>query len=141
MTDLVPMGGDDDEIGYWTDSGGTPAGRMPLSLLYSVTPGYLQAMDISLRQNRFFTDQDRIGSEPVAVIDEVMAQREFRGIDRWQPPLAAVSWASADHWRSRSCSELGDSTATIKPRCGSRFICLSFNVPTRSCAWLPQPSP
>ena len=54
---------------------------MPLSLLTSVTPDYLKAMGIPLRQGRFFNDHDRIGNELVVVIDEVMAQRAFRGRD------------------------------------------------------------
>src|SRR5579863_4633664 len=80
-TDLVPMDGDEDEIGYWTTAAAPPADRMPLSLLTSVTPDYLKAMGIALRQGRFFDEQDRIGGEPVLVIDEVLAQRAFRGRD------------------------------------------------------------
>jgi hypothetical protein len=38
-------------------------------------------MGIPLRQGRFFDEQDRIGNQPVVVIDEVMAQRAFRGKD------------------------------------------------------------
>jgi hypothetical protein len=36
-------------------------------------------MGIPLRQGRFFNDQDRIGSEPVVVIDDVLAQHVFAG--------------------------------------------------------------
>ena len=58
-----------------------PASQMPLSLLTSVTPDYLTAMGIPLRQGRFFKEHDRIGNELVVVIDEVMAQRAFCGRD------------------------------------------------------------
>jgi hypothetical protein len=34
-------------------------------------------MDIPLRRGRFFNDQDRMGNEPVVVIDEVLAQHAF----------------------------------------------------------------
>src|SRR5215472_8754720 len=36
-------------------------------------------MGIPLREGRFCNDQDRIGSEPVAVIDEVMEREAFGG--------------------------------------------------------------
>ena len=58
-----------------------PASQMPLSLLTSVTPDYLTAMGIPLRQGRFFKEHNRIGNELVVVIDEVMAQRAFCGRD------------------------------------------------------------
>jgi hypothetical protein len=48
-------------------------------LANSVTPGYLKVMGMALRQGRFFNDQDRLGSEPVIVIDEVLAQHAFGG--------------------------------------------------------------
>jgi hypothetical protein len=38
-------------------------------------------MGIPLHKVRFFTDQDRIGNQPVVVIDEVMAKRAFGGSD------------------------------------------------------------
>lgn len=81
MTDSVPMGGDEDEIGYWTSAAAPPASQMPLLLMTVVTPDYLKAMGISLRQGRFFNETDRTGNEPVVVIDEVLAQRAFRGRD------------------------------------------------------------
>ena len=40
-----------------------------------VTPDYLQVLGINLRRGRFFTDVDRDGMEPVAVIDENLARR------------------------------------------------------------------
>jgi ABC-type antimicrobial peptide transport system permease subunit len=45
-------------------------------------------MGIPLRQGRFFDVQDRIGNQPVVVIDEVMAQRAFRGRD----PIGSRLW-------------------------------------------------
>jgi predicted permease len=40
-----------------------------------VSPGYFAVMGIPLRQGRVFTDLDRKGSEPVAVIDDVLARQ------------------------------------------------------------------
>ncbi|HUE03872.1 MAG TPA: ABC transporter permease [Bryobacteraceae bacterium] len=79
LSDLIPMGGEDEEIGYWTTSAAPPANEMPMTLMSLVTPGYLRAMGIPLRDGRFFTDQDRVGSAPVIVIDERMAARAFGG--------------------------------------------------------------
>ena len=41
-----------------------------------VTPGYFTALGIPLRKGRNFTDDDRLGSQPVAIIDENLA-REY----------------------------------------------------------------
>ena len=78
LADVIPMGGEDEEIGYWTTSAAPPANEMPMTLMSLVTPGYLRAMGIPLRAGRFFTDQDRVGSEPVIVIDERMAAARLR---------------------------------------------------------------
>jgi len=79
LADVVPMGGEDEEIGYWTTPNPPPSNEIPMSLSNLVTPGYLRAMGIPLRAGRFFNDQDRNGSEPVVVIDEVMQKRAFGG--------------------------------------------------------------
>jgi putative ABC transport system permease protein len=81
MTDLVPLGGDDEQIGYWTTAAAPPANQIPLSLMFLVTPDYLQSMGIPLLRGRFFDEQDRIGNELVVVIDDVLAQRAFHGRD------------------------------------------------------------
>jgi predicted permease len=79
LADLIPMSGDDDEIGYWTTSAAPPTNQMPLALMTLVTPEYPRAMGIPLLEGRFFTDQDRVGSEAVIVIDEVLEKRAFGG--------------------------------------------------------------
>lgn len=79
VADVVPMGADTEEIGYWTTPAAPPANHMPLSQMNLVTPGYLQVMRIPLLAGRFFDEHDRIGSEPVTVIDEVFAKKVFRG--------------------------------------------------------------
>jgi len=44
-----------------------------------VTPDYLKVMGIPLRQGRFLDEHDRIDSEAVVVIDDVLAQHAFAG--------------------------------------------------------------
>jgi predicted permease len=41
----------------------------------AATPGYFQALGISLRAGRFFTDADRAGAAPVMIISESTAKR------------------------------------------------------------------
>jgi putative ABC transport system permease protein len=40
-----------------------------------VSPEYFEALKIPLRKGRFFTDQDRLGTEPVVIIDENLARQ------------------------------------------------------------------
>jgi predicted permease len=69
---------------------------MPLALATTATPDYLKVMNIPLQRGRFFDDQDRIGNEPVVVIDEVLAQRAFGGTD----PVGKRLWIQAEPWRT-----------------------------------------
>lgn len=88
VADIIPLEGDDEQVGYWTGPAAPTANQMPLSLVNLVTPGYLQVMGIPLRQGRFIDEHDRVGNQPVVVIDEVMAQRAFHGRD----PIGKRLW-------------------------------------------------
>ncbi len=88
MVDTVPMREGNNPIGYWTNASAPPPSQQPLVLANSVTPDYLKVMGIPLRQGRFFDQLDRMGNEPVVVIDEVMAQRAFGG----QQPVGKHLW-------------------------------------------------
>ncbi len=81
MVDTVPMRVGVNELGYWTKAPAPPPGEAPLALATSVTPDYFKVMGIPVRQGRFFDDRDRISTEPVVVLDEVMARRAFGGTD------------------------------------------------------------
>jgi predicted permease len=81
LTDIVPMRQSLDEVGYWTSEAQPAPNEMPLALESIVTPDYLKVMGIPLRAGRFFTDDDRVGSNPVSVIDEVLARYAFKGQD------------------------------------------------------------
>jgi len=74
----APLQGEDD-VYFWLEDQPKPANtsEMNMTLIYRVEPGYLTAMGIPLKQGRFFTSQDEEGSQPVAVIDEVLAQQYF----------------------------------------------------------------
>jgi predicted permease len=62
-----------------------PGDPGPHSDLAAVTAGYFRALSIPLRAGRYFTEQDRLGAEPVAVIDEILAKQYWPG----QDPLGA----------------------------------------------------
>jgi predicted permease len=56
-----------------------PGDPGPHSDLAAVTPGYFRALSIPLRAGRYFTDEDRLGGEPVAIIDDTLANQYWPG--------------------------------------------------------------
>jgi predicted permease len=81
LTDIIPMRVGENGAGYWTTPAPPPPNQMPIALASTVTPEYLEVMGLPLHQGRFFNDHDRIGTEPVVVIDEVLAQHAFGGAE------------------------------------------------------------
>jgi predicted permease len=79
IVDTVPMREGNNQIGYRTSAAEVPPDRQPMTSATSATPDYLKVMGIPLREGRFFTEQDRTGGEPVAVIDEAMAREAYGG--------------------------------------------------------------
>ncbi|HXJ04160.1 MAG TPA: ABC transporter permease [Candidatus Acidoferrum sp.] len=86
--DTFPMREGFNEVGYWPTPDVPEANKRPNALATSVSPEYLKVMGIPLRRGRFFTEQDRLGSELVVVIDEVLAQKAFGG----QDPIGKQLW-------------------------------------------------
>jgi len=78
-------------LGYWTTPAPPPANQMPIALASSATPDYLKVMGVPLHQGRFFNEHDRMGAEPVVVIDEVLAQHAFGGAE----PVGKRLWVQA----------------------------------------------
>ena len=96
--DTVPMREGNNQLGYWTTPSVPPENQQPLALATSVTPDYLQVMGIPLLKGRFFDEHDRRGSEPVIVIDDVLAQHAFGGEEPvgkrlWIPSMSGPSWS------------------------------------------------
>ncbi len=77
LVDTFPMREGFNAMGYWPTADVPPENKQPQALATSVSADYLNVMGIPLRQGRLFTEQDRIGSELVVVIDEVLAQQAF----------------------------------------------------------------
>jgi predicted permease len=94
LSDIIPMREGENSLGYWTTPVPPPPNQEPVALASSVTPDYLKVMGIPLLQGRFFDEHDRLGSEHVIVIDDVLAQHAFRGKEAvgkrlWIPAMGA----------------------------------------------------
>lgn len=74
----APMQSEDD-LFFWIEGKPKPAGHseMHMALFYVVEPNYLNAMGITLKRGRFFTNDDDERATPVAVIDEAFARKYF----------------------------------------------------------------
>ncbi len=88
MIDTVPMREGSNPIGYSTSAAPVPENHQPIVLANCTTPDYLRTMGIRLLRGRFLNDQDRLDSQSVAVIDDVMARRVFPG----QDPVGKHLW-------------------------------------------------
>ena len=91
LADIIPMRVGQNALGYWTTPTPPPPNQMPIALASTVTPDYLKVMGIPLRRGRFIDDHDRIGAEPVVVIDEILARHAFGGSD----PVGQRLWVQA----------------------------------------------
>jgi predicted permease len=60
---------------------GNPGARGTLTLFTGVSPGYFDTMRIPMRKGRDFTEFDREGSQPVAIVNEAMARSLWPGQD------------------------------------------------------------
>jgi len=94
MVDTVPLREGNNQNSYWTSAAMPAENLRPVALSTCVTPEYLKVMGIPLRRGRFFTDQDRLGSRRVIVIDDVLAQSAFGGRDAvgrqlWVPDMGS----------------------------------------------------
>jgi predicted permease len=81
VVDTVPMRRGNNPLSYWPNAALPPENKRPLALSTCVSPDYLKVMDIPLLKGRFLNDQDRLDSEKVIVVDEVMAENAFHGKD------------------------------------------------------------
>ncbi len=95
LADIIPMRKGENSLPYWTTATPPPPNQEPVALASCVTPDYLKVMGIPLRHGRFFNEHDRIGSEPVVVVDENLAQHAFGSKDAigkriWIPAMGAT---------------------------------------------------
>ena len=95
VTSTIPLSGADEALPYWASPAAPALNQMPVAEMYAPTPGYLEAMKIPLRRGRFFTERDQVGSEPVVVIDELLAAKAFPNEDPVGKQIHFLSPASA----------------------------------------------
>jgi predicted permease len=81
LTDIIPMRPGENSLPYSTTATPPAPNEAPFSLASAVTPDYLKVMGIRLRHGRFFDDFDRLGGDPVVVIDENLALHAFGRTD------------------------------------------------------------
>ena len=82
LTSTVPISGSD-EI-YSIEFEGRPPlppGQGVSAIYYLVSPEYFSTMRIPLLKGRPFTDQDRPGASPVAIVNDAFVRRHFPGED------------------------------------------------------------
>ena len=77
LTDIVPMRGGVNTLPYSITPAVPPPSVAPVALASSATSDYLKVMGIPLVAGRFIDDHDRLGGEPVVVIDENLALHAF----------------------------------------------------------------
>ncbi len=54
-------------------------GQRPQADFQVVSPGYFDTLELSIVSGRAFTDDDRIGTAPVCIVNEAFARRHFPG--------------------------------------------------------------
>ncbi len=85
--DTVPLRPGNNQIPYSTSAAPVPDNQRRIALATSVTPDYFHVMRMPLQEGRFFDQHDTMESEPVAIIDTVLAQAAFPEQDPIGKPL------------------------------------------------------
>ncbi len=81
LTSQLPLSGDRDEYGARFAATATQPEQTFSVFRYAVSPGYLETMQIPLRQGRTFTAQDDAGAPRVAIVSASLARRRFENRD------------------------------------------------------------
>jgi predicted permease len=93
LTVLFPLS-EHQNIGPFWVSSQEPASsaQAPRALFYWTGPDYLRTMEIPLLQGRYFTAADTAGSQPVVLIDSVLAQAYFPHKDPVGQAMTIPHW-------------------------------------------------
>lgn len=79
-TTTLPMAGQESlDLSFEAEGLPVPAGGLPEAGFDAVSPGYFSAMGIAVLSGRGFQGSDRMGSVPVAVINETLARQLWPG--------------------------------------------------------------
>lgn len=82
VTTNVPLAQEPQDLSYTVEGAPPPeANRVPIGSHRVVTPGYLEAMGMTLLQGRLIEAQDHLGSVRVMVVSEALAREAFGETD------------------------------------------------------------
>jgi predicted permease len=88
LADIVPMRAGENVLGYSRTASSVPENELPEALASAVTADYANVMRLPLLRGRFFNENDRLGSNPVVVIDRNLARHAFGQ----QDPVGKLLW-------------------------------------------------
>jgi predicted permease len=96
FTNIVPLSEDPNVGPFWAGAQQTTAMQdAPHALYFETGPDYLQTMRIPLLRGRFFTPADNSTSEPVVVIDSVLAHTYFPNKNPVGQLITVAHWRTA----------------------------------------------
>ena len=82
LTGAVPFSGQDGSGTYRiTDRPPGPSDPLPHAFLTTVGGDFFRTLDIPLRAGRLFNDGDTAAAPRVVIVDELLARRQFPGVD------------------------------------------------------------
>ena len=95
-TTLLPFGGGRYYDVFIQEERGDQGPNNPATAVSTNTPGFERALGIPILRGRSFIRQDDSTSEPVVMINDVIAKRNYSGQD---PVGRFIKWNAKDHWR------------------------------------------
>jgi predicted permease len=96
FTNIVPLSEHSNTGPFWVGAQQSTAMQdAPHALYFETGPEYLQALHIPLLRGRFFTSADDSDSEPVVVIDSVLAHTYFPDEDPVGRLITVAHWRTA----------------------------------------------
>ena len=96
FTNVVPLSEQDNGGPFWLGAQqSTSMQDAPHALYFETGPDYLRTMRIPLLRGRFFTPADSPDSEPVVVVDSVLARTYFPGKDPVGQLITVAHWRTA----------------------------------------------
>jgi predicted permease len=96
FTNIVPLSEEDNGGPFWVGpQESTSMQDAPHALYFETGPDYLQTMKIPLLRGRFFTPADTPDSEPVVVINSVLAHTYFHDQDPVGQTITVAHWHTA----------------------------------------------
>ena len=125
MTALVPLGRGANEGPFWL--GPDPPASMaqiPRAIYYPIGPDYLRTMKIPLLRGRSLTQADRLDSERVVIVDDLLARTYFPNRDAVSRSLTIPHWGALRNVAARIVGVVGhveqyglDGSLGEKPAC------------------------